>query len=167
MMSLWDPFADIARVQSDLFRAARLADDTRRGPAFLPTVDIVEAADGIVLRADLPGVRESDLSIRVEDGVLTIEGERKSERRDDKASVHRIERSYGKFTRSFSLPKSIDAAAIEASLADGVLTLRLPKRTEVAPRKIAIKVSGGATTNGATTNGASPEAKAGPVAATV
>jgi HSP20 family protein len=93
-----------------------------------------------VLKADLPGVEPKDVEIRVEDGVLYIKGERKFEKDEKKENHHRIERSYGAFTRSFSLPSSIDAEHVKAEYKDGQLILTMPKREEAKPKTIKIDV---------------------------
>jgi HSP20 family protein len=105
-----------------------------------PAVDISEDKEAVYIRAEIPGVERDNISINVEDGVLTLKGERKMEEEKKKDNYHRIERSYGSFTRSFTLPKTVDANAIDASLKDGVLDVKLPKREETKPKAVDIKV---------------------------
>jgi HSP20 family protein len=120
--------------------AARSGSD-RRQLAFQPLVDIFEDKDAIFVKAELPGVRADDIHINSENNVLTLSGTRKLEQEENRDGYHRIERTYGTFARSFTLPNMVDTGHIEASLADGILTLKLPKRAEAQPRKIDVKVS--------------------------
>ncbi|HTP24183.1 MAG TPA: Hsp20/alpha crystallin family protein [Anaeromyxobacteraceae bacterium] len=105
-----------------------------------PKVDIFEDAEGVSLRFELAGVEAKDVDIRFENGVLTLRGERKLEHEDKRDNYHRLELSYGVFTRSFSLPGTIDADKIKAESKNGVLTVYLPKRSEAKPRAIQVKV---------------------------
>ena len=103
-----------------------------------PPVDIAEEKDRIVLTAELPGFQPKDVEVQVEGGVLTVKGERKMEEEKDGRNYHRVERSYGHFLRSFTLPNNVDREAIQAHFADGLLTIELPKREEAKPRQIRI-----------------------------
>ncbi|RMG55892.1 MAG: Hsp20/alpha crystallin family protein [Acidobacteria bacterium] len=141
----FDPFKDIERLQQ---RINRLFDELFRAERSLivghPTmelaVDIYEEPDAILIEADLPGLTRDEVKVSVEDNVLTIEGERKLEHEDKKENYRRIERSYGLFSRSFTLPWSVDADKVEATFKDGVLRIRLPKREEARPKQIEVKV---------------------------
>lgn len=146
----WDPFAEIQRLQDEVGRRA-----ASRAADFAPPVDIFEEQGAIVLRADLPGVKPEDVRVTVENGVLTIAGERRFSATSDRAGAHRVESGYGSFTRSFTLPTSVAAEAIEASSEHGVLTIRVPKRAEVQPRRIPVTVA---------TTSRKPEAPTEPVA---
>jgi HSP20 family protein len=106
-----------------------------------PPVDIFENGDNLVLKAELPGVNPDDVEIRVEDNTLYLKGERKFEKEVKEQSYHRVERSYGTFTRTFSLPNSIDADKVSANYKDGVLTLTMPKKEEAKPKTIKINVT--------------------------
>jgi len=106
-----------------------------------PPVDIYENGDNLVLKAELPGFNPDDVEIRVEDNTLYLKGERKFEKDVKEQSYHRVERSYGTFTRTFSLPNSIDADKVAANYKDGVLTLTMPKKEEAKPKTIKINVS--------------------------
>lgn len=139
MLTRFDPFTDFARLSNDLFFAREPA--PARPKSFAPVVDIQEDKDALVLRAEIPGIKADDVRIDVEKNVLTLHGERKLETKEGEGEYHRIERAYGTFTRSFVLPETVDADRVEAHLADGVLTLRLPKRPVEQPRRIAVKVS--------------------------
>jgi HSP20 family protein len=129
----WDPFAEIQRLQDEIGRrtGGRSAD-------FAPPVDIMEERDAIVLRADLPGVKPEDVRLTVENGVLTIAGERHFQKTSEHAGARRVESGYGTFSRSFTLPTSVVSESIEASSEHGVLTVRVPKRAEVQPRRIPV-----------------------------
>lgn len=106
-----------------------------------PAVDILETENELILKADLPEVKQDQIDIRVEDGTLTLRGERKFEAVKDEKGYHRIERSYGTFSRSFSLPDSIDPEHVKATFKDGVLTVTLPKKEISKPRQIKVEVS--------------------------
>jgi HSP20 family protein len=106
--------------------------------AFLPAIDITESEGNIVLTAELPGVAESDLDIRVENGVLTLKGQKKFEQESKKDNCYRIERSYGTFQRSFTLPEGVKAEEIKAELKNGVLRVTIPQPEENKPKAIPI-----------------------------
>jgi HSP20 family protein len=110
--------------------------------AWMPPVDVYETPESIVLKADLPAVNKEEVDISVENNTLTIRGERKREQEVKEKNFYRLERSYGAFARSFSLPPTVVAEKIEASFKDGVLTLTLPKREESKPKQIKVKVNG-------------------------
>src|SRR4051794_38347792 len=112
---------------------------TRR---WVPAMDLLETNEHFVLRADLPGMRREDVAIELEDSVLTVSGERKAEHEDRQEGYYRVERAFGGFSRSLTLPKGIDPAAVTASFSDGVLEVRIPKPEETKPRKITIDVGG-------------------------
>jgi HSP20 family protein len=106
--------------------------------AFLPPVDISEDEHNITLQAEIPGVTEKDLNITLENNVLTVTGERKFKEEEKKDNFHRIERRYGKFSRSFTLPATVDAPNVNANFENGVLTITLPKREEAKAKQITI-----------------------------
>ena len=133
-----EPFSrDIDRVFDAFFGQT---DQARR---WVPPVDLVEAEDHFVLRADLPGLSEGDVNIEVQDGTLTISGERKAEHEQREKGWYRIERSFGRFSRSLSLPDGVDPDRIEASFSHGVLQVRIPKPEERKPRRISISSANG------------------------
>jgi HSP20 family protein len=117
--------------------------DREQGRRWVPPVDLVEAEDHFVLKADLPGLSEEDVSIEVSDGTLTISGERSAEHGATERGWYRIERSFGSFNRSLTLPDGVDPDAIDASFSDGVLEVRIPKPAERKPRRISISGSSG------------------------
>jgi HSP20 family protein len=142
MLSRYEPFRDLARLTDEmnrLFGEERLY-NAGESVGWTPACDIYEDDEAVTLRFELAGVDPKAVDIRFENGVMTVKGERKLEREDRRENYHRIERSYGTFTRSFSLPGTIDAEKIRAEAKDGVLTLMLPKRAEAKPRAIQVKV---------------------------
>lgn len=112
---------------------------------FLPPVDIFEDEHKITLQAEIPGINEKDLSVTLENNVLTITGERKFKDEENKDNFHRIERQYGKFARSFTLPAGVDPQKVNASFEDGLLNITLAKREEFKPKQITIDVKKTAT----------------------
>lgn len=143
----WNPEADVLRGRVDRLFNQMLQDlwgttlpaeevSTRR---WAPAVDIKETEDALVLRAELPGLTKDDVKITLENQVLTLSGERKFEKEAKGESYHRIERSYGAFTRAFTLPTHVKTEKVDATFADGVLTVTLPKMEESKPRHIAIR----------------------------
>ncbi len=109
-----------------------------------PPVDIVENKDRILLKAELPGFKENQVELTVEDGVLTLKGERKFEKETAETSYHRVERSYGSFVRAFTLPSNVDPSQIQATFSDGILQVDMPKREETRPKQIKITPGSGA-----------------------
>jgi HSP20 family protein len=125
----------------DRFFDAFFDQSQRTSRRWVPPMDLVEAEDHFVLKADLPGLREEDVKIEVQDGTLTIAGERKAENEQREHGWYRIERSFGSFNRSLTLPDGIDADRIEASFSHGVLEVRIPKPEERKPRRIEISAT--------------------------
>ena len=143
----WEPFRDQMTAQREFDRLFKEAFTPLFGEGELstrtwaPPVDIYENENDIVLRAELPGVNPKDVEVKVEDNTLYLKGERKFEKETKEENYHRVERSYGSFARSFSLPNSINSEKVKAEFKDGLLTLTLPKREEAKPRTIKIDVS--------------------------
>jgi HSP20 family protein len=106
-----------------------------------PSVDLYEDKDAVTVQAELPGLKKEDITLNLEDGVLTISGERKQEKKFEEAESHRIERYHGRFQRVVSLPSEVDAEKIKAAYNDGILTVTLPKSEKVKPRQIPINVN--------------------------
>jgi HSP20 family protein len=128
-----------ARVFEPFFGRFGFLTDDLPNATWAPPVDVAEETDKILVRVEAPGMSESDLKINFEDGVLTVSGERQFEQKDDR-NYHRIERAYGSFTRTFTLPRSVDASGIVANYVNGVLEIEIPKKEEAKPRKIDINV---------------------------
>ena len=113
---------------------------------WIPAMDVVETEDHFVLRADLPGLSENDVNIELEDNVLTVSGERKAEHEQRGEGYYRVERAFGSFSRSLTLPEGVNAEAIQASFNNGVLEVRIPKPEQHKPRKVQISLGGQAKT---------------------
>src|SRR3954471_10902319 len=143
-----DPFRDLLSLQDQLFRTFDAAyrgtpreDEQSMVATWSPLVDVFEDADGITLKAELPEVDAKDVEIQVEGNTLTLKGERKLEHETRREGYHRVERTYGAFSRTFTLPNTVDVEHITADSKDGVLRVRLPKRAETRPRQIKVSVS--------------------------
>jgi HSP20 family protein len=132
-----DPLANF-RLFEDAF--TRLLNEPRTGRPWSPAVDIFETEDAVVLKADVPEVELKDIDLKVENQTLTLTGERKFEKEDTSRGYHRIERSYGQFTRSFVVPQTVDTEHVSAEYHNGVLTVKLPKKPTAKPRQIKIAV---------------------------
>lgn len=140
----WDPFRDLMTLRE---RMNRLFEDAVSGrgeekdlvsSSWSPSVDIYEDENNLVLTAEVPGIEEKDIEIKIEDSTLTLKGERKFEKETKEENFHRIERSYGSFSRSFTLPHYIDQDKIEAEHENGILKITMPKKPELKPRKVKI-----------------------------
>jgi HSP20 family protein len=131
-----EPFSREVDRLFDAFFGSERPTGARR---WIPPMDLVEADDHFVLKADLPGLDEGDVSIEVQDGTLTISGERKAEQESREGGWYRVERSYGSFSRSLTLPDGVDAESISAQFDRGVLEVRIPKPEERKPRRVQIK----------------------------
>ena len=131
----WDPFRSLFDFPSPSARGVAPA------RSWTPAVDIYEKDDTLILRAELPGVAKEDIDVTVEDGVLTLRGERKHEKDFEDATSYRRERWYGSFTRSFVLPETLDASRVAAKYDNGILQVTLPKAEAAKPRKIAIQAA--------------------------
>jgi HSP20 family protein len=142
----WEPMRELASIQNEMNRLfGTVFEPAQPGNGgalrrWMPAMDLVETADQFVLRADLPGLGEEDVSIEVEDSTLTVSGERKAEHEQSKEGYHRVERAFGAFSRSLTLPEGVDAESVAASFDRGVLEIRIPKPEQRKPRKISIGV---------------------------
>ena len=128
-----------ARVFEPFFGRFNFLDDQLPSGTWAPAVDVAEEKDKLLVKIEVPGIEEKDLKIHFEDGILTVTGERQFERKDER-NYHRIERAYGTFTRTFSLPRSIDANQITAAYRSGILEIEIPKKEEAKPKQIEISV---------------------------
>ena len=143
----WEPVRELTSLQNDMNRLFNTFFDTPTGAnggtaprRWIPAMDLVETDDHFVLKADLPGLSEDDVHIDVEDDVLTVSGERKAEHEDKREGYVRVERSYGSFRRSLTLPEGVEPEAVSASFDHGVLEVRIPKPEARRPRKLQIQV---------------------------
>ena len=140
----YSPFADLETFPTGL----RLFEDTvnrlfaePNGRPWVPPVDIKETENELILKADIPDVELKDIDVRLENGNLTLKGERKFEKSEGKGGWHRVERSYGTFERVFTLPETVDPEAVKADYKNGTLTLTLPKKEIAKPRQVKIEIS--------------------------
>lgn len=145
MLTRWDPFRDLVSFQE---RMNRLFQDTL-GPSreelmtsgtFVPPVDIYEDEHAITLKLEVPGMEEKDIEVQLENNTLTVRGERKFEKEEKEENFHRIERRYGAFARSFTLPNTVDPGKVEANYENGILKIQLAKRAEAKPKQIKVNV---------------------------
>jgi len=140
----WDPLQELVAMSNRLNRTMNDPYMPRTEDAFgawAPPVDILERQDHLVIRAEVPGVHKEDMDVRIENGVLTLHGERKEEKDVTEGSAHLMERVYGSFTRSFSLPTTVDATKVTATYKDGVLEVTVPKVETAKPKKVEIKAA--------------------------
>jgi HSP20 family protein len=147
MITRWDPFRELAQLQdrvNRLFKESNLAthDEGISPTSFVPPVDIYENEHNIVLKVELPGVEQKDLDIRIENQTITIRGERKFEKEVKEENFHRVERRYGSFARSFTLPNTVNPENVTADYENGVLKVTLGKRAEAKPKQIKVNVGG-------------------------
>jgi HSP20 family protein len=147
----WDPFREFATLQNQMNRLFQDYQPTRTGQSgeefmttgtFVPPVDIFEDEHNITLKLEVPGIDQNDIYVRVENSTLTVRGERKFEKDVKEENFHRIERSYGSFSRSFTLPNSVNPEQVNAEYTNGVLTITLAKRAEAKPKQIKVNIGG-------------------------
>jgi HSP20 family protein len=144
----WEPLRELGSLQTEMNRLFNTVFDSPTTGAgsdgalrrWVPAMDLLETADHFVLRADLPGLTQDDVKIELEDSTLTVSGERKAEHEDRQEGFYRVERAFGSFSRSLTLPKGVDADAVSASFDNGVLEIHIPKPEERKPRRISIAV---------------------------
>ena len=149
MLTRWNPGSEAANLSQRMERLFdemvgrglwRTSEDRPLRGSWVPAVNILERKDAMVITADLPGLKAEEVEVTVEEGILSIRGERKLEETSEDESYHRVERVYGVFERTFTLPNSVDVEKIEARFSNGEMTLTLPKREESKPRSVKIKV---------------------------
>jgi len=144
----FEPIRDLLSLQDRMnrmfdesYRGRSVENDWGLGGSWAPAIDIYEQDNNIVLKAELPGVDPKDVDIRIENNVLTLKGERKIEDEIKQENYHRVERAYGGFTRSFTLPSTVDTTNVKADYKDGVLRITLPKREEAKPKQIQVDIT--------------------------
>ena len=145
LITRWDPYRDLATLQNRmnrLFQESAGSGETSltNSGAFIPPVDVYEDEQGLRLKLEVPGIDEKDLDVRVENNVLSIRGERKFEKEEKEENFHRIERRYGSFSRTFTLPTTVDTEKVSADYKNGVLTLQLVKKAEAKPKQIKVNI---------------------------
>jgi HSP20 family protein len=144
----YDPFRDLRTLQEEVNRlfstnlTRSFGEEAIGRGAWSPSVDIYENKDQIVLEAELPGMKKEDFDLSIENNVITLRGERQFEKKEDNDNYHRVERSYGAFTRSFTLPQTVSSEGATAEYQNGVLRVTLPKREETKARRIEVKGEG-------------------------
>lgn len=140
----WDPWREIEDMFDRYTRAGGIprggGQELARTGDWTPRVDIVETDKAFVIKAEVPEVKKEDVKVTVDNGILTVSGERKQEKEESGKTFHRIERSYGEFTRRFTLPDNVDAESIDATFKDGMLKLEIPKIEKTKPNAIEVKV---------------------------
>jgi HSP20 family protein len=159
LLTRWEPFREFSVMQDRMNRMNRLfresynpegPDEALTTTSFAPPVDIYEDEHDVVLNLEVPGIDEKDIDVRVDDRTLTIQGERKIEKEEKEENFRRVERQYGSFTRSFTLPSSVDPGQIRADYNKGVLKITLAKKAEAKPKQIKVNVGGEKTLQAAT-----------------
>jgi len=145
VLTRWDPFRELNALQQRMNRLFEEQydggrEETLTTGAFVPPVDIYEDEHSIQLKLEVPGVDEKDLDIKVENNTMIVSGERKFEKEEKEENFHRVERRYGSFSRSFTLPNTVSTDDIQASYENGVLKIRLAKRAEAKPKQIKVNI---------------------------
>jgi HSP20 family protein len=146
LLTRWDPLRDMATLQNRINRFVRESyspegpEEALTTTTFAPPVDIYEDEHTITLQMEVPGIDEKDIDVRIEDNTLTVHGERKMENEQKEENFRRIERQYGSFTRSFTLPSSVDRGQVSADYEKGVLKIKLAKKAEAKPKQIKVNV---------------------------
>jgi HSP20 family protein len=142
----FEPFRDLLNLQNQMSRVfqdfGRGSDELLTSGTFVPPVDIYEDEHSVTLKLEVPGISDKDIDIKLENNSLTVRGERNFEKEEKEENFHRIERRYGSFARSFTLPNTVDSENVEASYENGILTIKLGKRAEAKPKQIKIGVGG-------------------------
>jgi HSP20 family protein len=146
MLERWDPFRDLMTIQNEVHRLfGRTFGDGELGTGttgtWAPAVDVYESGDRFLVSVELPGIDPADVEVSVEDSTLTVRGERRFVHEEKEGSVQRIERRYGAFSRTLTLPSTVNPDKVEATFDKGILTIVVPKREEAKPRKIQVKAS--------------------------
>ena len=149
LLTRWEPFRDLATMQDRMNRMNRLfreayspeePEEALTTTSFAPPVDIYEDEHNIILKLEVPGIDEKDIDVRIENTTLTVHGERKIEKEEKEENFRRVERQYGSFTRSFTLPSSVDSAQVSADYDKGILKVKLAKKAEAKPKQIKVNV---------------------------
>lgn len=146
LITRWDPFREMSTLQERMNRLftdqlGAITHDEALTGNFVPPVDVYEDENSIQVRLEVPGIDEKDIDIRLENNVLTVRGERKFEKEEKEENFHRVERRYGTFTRSFTLPSTVNSEDVQADYDKGVLKIRLAKRAEAKPKQIKVNIN--------------------------
>jgi len=156
LLTRWDPFREFVTIQdrmNRLFRDSYGPEGTKDAESlvttsFAPPVDVYEDEHNVTLKIEVPGIEEKDIDVRIENNTLTVHGERKFEKEEKEENYRRVERQYGSFTRTFTLPQTVDQESVEANYDKGVLKVTLAKKAEAKPKQIKVNVGGGKTLEG-------------------
>ena len=146
VLTRWEPFRELSTLQDRINRAFRESysgtarDESLTTSSFAPAVDVYEDEHKVTLKIEVPGIDEKDIDVQVENNVLTVHGERKIEKEEKEENYRRVERQYGSFTRTFTLPTTVDTEAVSATYDKGVLKIALPKKAEAKPKQIKVNV---------------------------
>jgi HSP20 family protein len=147
LLTRWDPFRDFSVLQDRMNRLFQeytpTGEEQLSTTNFVPPVDVYEDEHHVTLKAELPGVDPKNVDIRVENNVLTVRGERKFEKEEKEENFHRIERRYGSFMRSFTLPNTVNPDSVKADYENGLLKIQFEKRAEAKPKQIQVNIGGG------------------------
>ena len=148
VITRWDPFREFTTVQDRLNRLFRESygnegrEEALTTSSFAPAVDVYEDEHNVTLKVQVPGIEEKDIDIRIENNTLTLHGERKFEKEEKEENFRRVERQYGSFTRTFTLPSIVDPEKVQANYDKGILKVVLPKKAEAKPKQIKVNVGG-------------------------
>jgi HSP20 family protein len=151
VITRWDPFREFSTLQdrmNRLFRESQGSEEALTTSSFAPPVDVYEDEHNVSLKIEVPGIDEKDIDVRIENNVLTVHGERKFEKEEKEENFRRVERQYGSFTRTFTLPTTVDADKVSANYDKGILKIALPKKAEAKPKQIKVNVGGEKTLEG-------------------
>ncbi len=151
VITRWDPFREFSNLQdrmNRLFRESQGPEEALTTSSFAPPVDVYEDEHNVSLKIEVPGIDEKDIDVRIENNVLTVHGERKFEKEEKEENFRRVERQYGSFTRTFTLPTTVDAEKVSANYDKGILKIALPKKAEAKPKQIKVNVGGEKTLEG-------------------
>ena len=145
VLTRWEPFREFATLQDRMNRLFRESfnegrDESLTTTSFAPAVDVFEDEHKVALKIEVPGIEEKDIDVRVENNTLTVHGERKIEKEEKEENYRRVERQYGSFTRTFTLPTTVDTENVSANYDKGVLKITLPKKAEAKPKQIKVHV---------------------------
>jgi len=143
VITRWDPFREFSTLQdrmNRLFRESQGPEEALTTSSFAPPVDVYEDEHNVSLKIEVPGIDEKDIDVRIENNVLTVHGERKFEKEEKEENFRRVERQYGSFTRTFTLPTTVDAEKVSANYDKGILKIALPKKAEAKPKQIKVNV---------------------------
>ena len=149
LITRWDPFREFVTLQSRMNRLFHDSftpegrDEALTTSTFAPPVDVYEDEHSVTLKIEVPGIEEKDIDVRIENNTLTVHGERKFEKEEKEENYRRVERQYGSFTRTFTLPQTVDQESVQANYEKGVLKIQLAKKAEAKPKQIKVNVGSG------------------------